>query len=89
MLTALIRFRLVIRFTGALLALVLLAAPAIAAEEAGKDPDALRSINQLPIYIPPLHEQESSTRRAVSTASTGRSRTVNSFGGTTIRRSGR
>ena len=45
--------------------------------------------NQLLIYIPPLHEQESVTRRAVSTASTGRSRTVNSFGGTTIRRSGR
>ena len=45
--------------------------------------------NQLLIYIPPLHEQESVTRRAVSTARTGRSRTVNSFGGTTIRRSGR
>ena len=45
--------------------------------------------NQLLIYIPPLHEQESVTRRAVSTARTGRSRTVNSFGGTTLRRSGR
>ena len=45
--------------------------------------------NPLLIYIPPLHEQESVTRRAVSTARTGRSRTVNSFGGTTIRRSGR
>lgn len=45
--------------------------------------------NQLLIYIPPPHEQESVTRRAVSTASTGRSRTVNSFGGTTIRGSGR
>lgn len=45
--------------------------------------------NQLLIYIPPLHEQERITRKAVSTASTGRSRTVNSFGGTTVRRSGR
>ena len=45
--------------------------------------------NQLLIYIPPLHEQERITRRAVSTASAGRSRTVNSFGGTTVRRSGR
>jgi len=45
--------------------------------------------NQLLIYVPPLHEQQSTTRRAVSTASTGRSRTVNSFGGTTVRRSGR
>ncbi len=45
--------------------------------------------NQLLIYIPPLHEQERVTRRAVSTASTGRSRTVNSFGGTAIRRQGR
>ena len=45
--------------------------------------------NQLLIYIPPLHEQQSVTRRAVSTASTGRSRTVNSFGGTTIRGSRR
>jgi len=45
--------------------------------------------NQLLIYIPPLHEQDRVTRRAVSTASTGRSRTVSSSGGTTVRRAGR
>ena len=45
--------------------------------------------NHLLIYIPPLHEREHATRRAVSTASTGRSRTVRSPSTTTSRRSGR
>ena len=45
--------------------------------------------NHLLIYIPPFHEQEHTTRRAVSIASTGRSRTVRSPGTTTARRSGR
>ena len=44
MLTAHIRFRLVTRFTGALLVLVLLAAPAIAAEEAGKAPAGKQAV---------------------------------------------
>ncbi len=44
--------------------------------------------NHLLIYIPPLHEREHATRRAVSTASTGRSRTVRSPSTTTSRRSG-
>ena len=45
--------------------------------------------NHLLIYIPPLHEQEHATRRAVSTASTGRSRAARSSGTTTVRPSGR
>ena len=44
--------------------------------------------NHLLIYIPPFHEREHTTRRAVSTASTGRSRTVRSPSTTTSRRSG-
>jgi len=44
MLTAHTRFRLVTRFTGALLALVLLATPAIAAEEAGKAPAGKQAV---------------------------------------------
>lgn len=44
--------------------------------------------NQLLIYIPPLHEQDRVTRRAVPTTRTNRSRSLNSSGGTTVRRAG-
>ena len=44
--------------------------------------------NQLLIYIPPFHEQERLTRRAVPAASTRRSRSSGASGGTTVRRSG-
>ena len=44
--------------------------------------------NQLLIYIPPFHEQERVTRRAVPAASTRRSRSSGASGGTTDRRSG-
>ena len=44
--------------------------------------------NQLLIYIPPFHEQERVTRRAVPAASTRRSRSSGASGGTTVRRSG-
>ena len=46
--------------------------------------------NQLLIYLPPFHEQERVTRRAVPAASTRRSRNIGSgtSGSTTVRRSG-
>ncbi len=46
--------------------------------------------NQLLIYVPPFHDQERVTRRAVPAASTRRSRSTGrgASGGTTVRRSG-